>query len=321
MIKSNRKEFNCICETCKKSFYKSPSTVRKRNFCKKECYTIWQTGREARKKDFNCKCEICKKELYIKPSRLKMQKSITCSHGCSAVVKSLRRIREIEEQAEINSLYDVIKNEYEVNFKSIREISTIVFGKNTYATTINGYMDLFGIKKRHGSEAIKTQWINNPKRKKEQGEYIKKHWGAGTPSRMKLIKKMNTIEYKEKSRVAKLGKNNPMYGVTGENHPHWNPSLTDEERLIKRKVPQNYKWIRDVYERDNYTCQCCGYDNGGTLIAHHLNSWHWDKDNRFNIENGVTLCDSCHHRFHKEYGYKDNTKEQFLEYLNKALVK
>lgn len=102
-----------------------------------------------------------------------------------------------------------------------------------------------------------------------------------------------------------------------------NPSAirTTEERILKRKVPQNYKWIRDVYKRDNYTCQCCGYDNGGTLTAHHQNSWHWDKDNRFNIENGVTLCESCHHRFHKEYGYKDNTKEQFLEYLNKALVK
>lgn len=277
---------------------------------------MWQTGRMSnRAKEFNCECEICKKKLYIKPSRLKKQKSISCSKECSSVVMSLRRMIEIEEQAEICSLYDVIRNEYEVNFKSIREISTIVFGKSTYATTINGYMDLFGIKKRHGSEAVKTQWINNDERRDLSKKLAKKYMHTES-SRKKMRFTMGTEESKKLQRIAKIGKRNPMYGVTGDKSPLWNPNLTTEERILKRKIPQNYKWIRDVYERDNYTCQCCGYDNGGTLIAHHLNSWHWDKENRFNLDNGVTLCKTCHLDFHHKYGYLNNTKDQFLEYLN-----
>lgn len=269
------------------------------------------------------KCDFCGDIAEKEIGNVYKNKKHYCSRQCDSKDKAKMAKEKFELLLGGIDAKDYLYQEYVVERKSTREIAKNVYGSDKRYTSILRWIKTLGLKEelRHGSEAIKTQWINNPKRKKEQGELIKKHLGAGTPSRMKLIKKMNTIEYKEKSRVAKLGKNNPMYGVTGENHPHWNPSLTDEERLLKRKVPQNYKWIRDVYERDNYTCQCCGYDNGGTLIAHHLNSWHWDKDNRFNIENGVTLCESCHHIFHKEYGYKDNTKEQFLEYLNKALVK
>lgn len=269
------------------------------------------------------KCDFCGDIAEKEIGNVYKNKKHYCSRQCDSKDKAKMAKEKFELLLGGIDAKDYLYQEYVVERKSTREIAKNVYGSDKRYTSILRWIKTLGLNEeiRHGSEAVKTQWINNPKRKREQGELIKKHWGAGTPSRMKLIKKMNTIEYKEKSRVAKLGKNNPMYGVTGENHPHWNPSLTDEERLLKRKVPQNYKWIRDVYERDNYTCQCCGYDNGGTLIAHHLNSWHWDKDNRFNIENGVTLCESCHHRFHKEYGYKDNTKEQFLEYLNKALVK
>lgn len=268
------------------------------------------------------KCDNCGNVHDREAREVFKHKNHYCSKDCEAEDKSKKEFERFNKLVGENG-EEFLYKKYVIEKMSARSIAKEVYNKETGASTIVRWIKALGLENeiRHGSEAIKTQWINNPKRKKEQGELIKKHLGAGTPSRMKLIKKMNTIEYKEKSRVAKLGKNNPMYGVTGENHPHWNPSLTNEERLLKRKVPQNYKWIRDVYKRDNYTCQCCGYDKGGTLVAHHLNSWHWDKDNRFNIENGVTLCESCHHRFHKEYGYKDNTKEQFLEYLNKALVK
>lgn len=38
-------------------------------------------------------------------------------------------------------------------------------------------------------------------------------------------------------------------------------------------------------------------------------------DLRYDIENGITLCDVCHKGFHKKHGYGRNTKEQFREYL------
>ena len=100
---------------------------------------------------------------------------------------------------------------------------------------------------------------------------------------------------------------------SGENSPNWNNELTDEERILKRGYLEYSEWRKSVYERDNYTCQCCG-NKGIYLNAHHLNSYDWDKEHRTDIDNGVTLCKECHKRFHKKYGYGNNTKEQFDEF-------
>lgn len=102
---------------------------------------------------------------------------------------------------------------------------------------------------------------------------------------------------------------------SGENNSNWNHSLTEEERKIKRRYPEYYKWRSDVYERDSYTCQCCGNNKSGSLIAHHLNSYNSDKEHRTDINNGVTVCKKCHKEFHDKYGYGNNTAEQFKEFL------
>lgn len=101
----------------------------------------------------------------------------------------------------------------------------------------------------------------------------------------------------------------------GENHPQWNFDLTPEEREKGRFLTEYKLWRKQVYERDDYTCQCCGDNKGGNLNAHHLDSYDWNKIDRFNVDNGVTLCNLCHKDFHALYGYGDNTKEQFEEYI------
>lgn len=106
---------------------------------------------------------------------------------------------------------------------------------------------------------------------------------------------------------------------SGENHPDWNPSLTDEERLENRKHPEYKEWRLKVYERDKYTCQCCGDNKGHNLNAHHLDSHDWAIDKRTDVDNGITLCDICHTDFHKLYGYGDNTREEFEEYMQDIL--
>ena len=124
----------------------------------------------------------------------------------------------------------------------------------------------------------------------------------------------HTEEAKKKISEAKIGK------YVGEKSPRYNHNLTDEERKIKRRYPEYDDFIEAVYERDNYTCQCCGDNRGGNLNAHHLNGYNWDKENRTNPNNGITLCEKCHKEYHSVYGYGDNTVEQFREFLfNKYL--
>lgn len=100
----------------------------------------------------------------------------------------------------------------------------------------------------------------------------------------------------------------------------YNPLLTDEERIINRDVTENLHWRTEVFERDGYKCSICGDDRGGNLNAHHLNSWGAFPEERFHISNGRTLCHPCHLDFHKEYGYKNNTKKQFEEYMKSKKV-
>lgn len=97
----------------------------------------------------------------------------------------------------------------------------------------------------------------------------------------------------------------------------FNPHITDEEREIQRNTQQNYEWRNNVYVRDNYRCVLCGDDKGHNLIAHHLDGWDRNRDKRYDVSNGVTLCEACHKNFHHIYGYGDNSKEQFCEYKRK----
>ncbi|WP_112181376.1 HNH endonuclease [Paraliobacillus zengyii] len=113
------------------------------------------------------------------------------------------------------------------------------------------------------------------------------------------------------------GKNNPMHGIQrfGKANPNYRPQITTEEREIGRLFEGYGVWRKSVYERDNYTCQCCGDDKGGNLHAHHLDGYNWCKEKRIDIDNGITLCEDCHNKFHKKYGNRNNTKQQFITYV------
>ena len=46
------------------------------------------------------------------------------------------------------------------------------------------------------------------------------------------------------------------------------------------------------------------------------NGYNWDVKNRTNIKNGITLNKSIHNEFHKLNGKGNNTKAQFVEFIN-----
>lgn len=114
------------------------------------------------------------------------------------------------------------------------------------------------------------------------------------------------------------GSNNPMYGRQrfGKENPNYKPEITDEERESGRLIEGYGVWRKSVYERDNFTCQTCGDNKGGNLVAHHLDAYSWCKDKRTDVNNGVTLCEECHNNFHNKYGRVKNTKQQYLEFIS-----
>ena len=102
---------------------------------------------------------------------------------------------------------------------------------------------------------------------------------------------------------------------SGEKNPNWKPCKSNEERELQRSYPEYHDFIKKVMARDNYICQITG-QKGYKLVVHHLNGYNWDKENRTNIDNGITLSENIHLEFHKKYGYGYNTKEQFIDFVN-----
>jgi len=69
--------------------------------------------------------------------------------------------------------------------------------------------------------------------------------------------------------------------------------------LDKNRSSKEYKeWRRCVLQRDNFKCQLCGA-KGIPLHAHHKKPWAYNKEKRLEIDNGMTLCYSCHKKMHQ----------------------
>lgn len=101
---------------------------------------------------------------------------------------------------------------------------------------------------------------------------------------------------------------------TGKNNPRYNINLTDEDRQKRDYIKENKIWSSEILKRNNYICEVCE-KHGGNLNAHHLDGYDWCVEKRLDLNNGICLCESCHRKFHKKYGFGKNTKEQFIEFI------
>jgi hypothetical protein len=98
-----------------------------------------------------------------------------------------------------------------------------------------------------------------------------------------------------------------------------------DNNLWKGGNSRNYKtgyysskykeWRLKIFIRDNFTCQGCE-KVGGYLTAHHIKSFAHYPELRFEIDNGITLCEECHK---KTDNYKGRNKgKRLLEGTNLA---
>lgn len=68
-----------------------------------------------------------------------------------------------------------------------------------------------------------------------------------------------------------------------------------------RKSKEYKDWRKQVFDRDLYTCKKCG-QIGGNLNAHHIKEFAKYPKLRYEVNNGITLCESCHKKIHKKKG-------------------
>ena len=65
-----------------------------------------------------------------------------------------------------------------------------------------------------------------------------------------------------------------------------------------RRCSEYKLWRQAVFKRDDFTCQTCG-KRGVKLNAHHKKSYADYPEQRFDISNGITLCEACHKQLHR----------------------
>lgn len=118
-----------------------------------------------------------------------------------------------------------------------------------------------------------------------------------------------------KQGLSNNGKNNGMYGKRAWNY---DPERSDEQRKKERKDSKNERWRVAVFLRDNHQCQACGDKKGGNLEAHHLYNWKHHPNKRYDTENGISLCKTCHKEFHAWMGgtHVKCTEGDYYEWLN-----
>ena len=99
----------------------------------------------------------------------------------------------------------------------------------------------------------------------------------------------------------------------GSASPFYNNTIIRNKR--KFDLESKY-WAVQVKKRDNYTCQKCNNKPSNYLVSHHLYSYIKYKSLRYDINNGITLCQNCHQVFHEKFGFFNNTKKQYEEWIN-----
>lgn len=97
---------------------------------------------------------------------------------------------------------------------------------------------------------------------------------------------------------------------SGQNHWNWQGGKNSESEKIRKSFKYR-EWRKNVFTRDNWTCQDC-HIRGFKLHAHHLLPFSQFPNERLSLKNGVTLCDKCHLQRH--------TKKVFSTQVNNTKV-
>ncbi|MEK6830396.1 MAG: hypothetical protein AABY15_09855 [Nanoarchaeota archaeon] len=79
-----------------------------------------------------------------------------------------------------------------------------------------------------------------------------------------------------------------------ENHPRWKGGL--RIRRNERNDSLYQLWVERVKKRDSWKCKMENQDCFGYCVVHHILSWREYPELRYEVNNGITLCQFHHPR-------------------------
>lgn len=262
-------------------------------------------------------------ELYCCPECLTHKKKYRDKNGKLCFMEIPYRNKDwlYNEYIIKNRQADDIAKEFSINIRTLREwiskFGLIKYGKLKTELSRKDLYDMYFVK--HMTSVEIANIYNSTGNSVIS---LLKEYGYDIPSRSELL----DVYYNQKGGYEKVRATQStmenrikvscrQHGISMN---EFNGFSTSEQHLARNNT--YYKeWIRKVFERDNYTCQCCG-KRGGNLNAHHLYNFSEYETLRYDVDNGITLCERCHllgypNSFHSIYGERNNTPEQMEEYI------
>ncbi len=138
---------------------------------------------------------------------------------------------------------------------------------------------------------------------KDLGKFVK---GKGELYRYKCLECKNIKRRTGRPNTGRFKTGQKSIGVTFKTgHTPWYkdrglPAPAKGKGTKESRDSAKYKeWENQVKERDEHKCRKCGSNE--KLAAHHIKPWKDFPESRFDIGNGLTLCNSCHG---KEEGFQ-----------------
>ena len=141
--------------------------------------------------------------------------------------------------------------------------------------------------------------IKGEQRNTGRTHFVKEHipWNKGTKGKY-------SKEYVEKLKVSHKDKKPSLItrekmskAHRGEKSHFWKGGITEGNQIIRNSFKYAI-WRNEIYKRDRWTCRMCGKKCGKDIIAHHLKLFSEFPELRFDVDNGITLCRSCHKKIH-----------------------
>lgn len=285
----------------------------------KEVEMRWNARNKSRFEDLGYKYTKMKDSFMVKVEDLSEGSNVTVEVQCDYC----KRIYEVQwhsyislKKKENNS--DCCSNP-ECTGKKAKESLIRIYG-------VDNARKIDGVNEKIEQTNIEKYGVKNPFASKEIQQKIKEtnleKYGVEVPTQNSEIRAKGTQTCIEKYGVENYG---AIYSQEhkGELSPTWKGGV--EQHRVERSTYEYRDWRKAVFERDLYTCQCCGDKNGNghriELNAHHIKNWKDNEILRYEVDNGVTLCERCHLDFHSKYGKTNNTSEQLIEFLNNNIDK
>lgn len=122
-------------------------------------------------------------------------------------------------------------------------------------------------------------------------------WSGGLTEKNCLeCKKVFFVGTRKREKTAKFCSHScrARWYFTGENNPKWKGGIPREQR---DELLEYREWRKAVHKRYGWKCGMCKF-KGKKIVVHHIRVWEHFPEERFLVDNGITLCRGCHCKLH-----------------------